>query len=516
MVSPNKNTNHFQSRVKALTSWGFRDNRDGFIDSHSLKQSEELFKKISQQGINFSLYNDIPVQSSEIFPVIDDFKDCEVDQCLLDNLLKFGYKRPTPVQRYAIPISLMRKDLIACAQTGSGKTAAYLYPLIAKMMQDGPPPTGPTFVPRPLAVILAPTRELATQIHQESLKLTFLTGIISLCCYGGTPIDLQIASIHKGIDLLIGTPGRIIDLLGRQCLDISIVRYMVLDEADRMLDMGFEPQLIRILEFIHKKERETVMCSATFPLQIQNIAKKYLRDYVFLSVGKVGSTTENIHQQVHLVNYKEKLPLLMNLLRPIEEKVLSNFYVVFVEKKASAEALKQNLCRAGLSANSIHGDKNQFERERSLNDFRNGKCMILVATDVASRGLDIPNVQYVVIYDLPGCIDQYIHRIGRTGRIGNKGTAIVLIEDLSKPIIPDLVKTLKESNQTVPDWLHGTSHPLLGNSHNFQKSSYEDRRKHAEKFNNTSNDAMDWTSEAVSLRTDKENKPNDPWGQSWD
>ena len=453
MSTPTKNPNRIQTknREKALSPWGSRDDRDGYLDYDILNQTEKFFQIKSEQGINFAKYNYIPVQVSEEHPIIQDFRDCEVEVYLLENLLKFGYVRPTPVQRYAIPISLFRKDLMACAQTGSGKTAAYLYPLVAKMLQDGPPPLNESFANRPVSLILAPTRELAIQIYQETLKFVYKTGIICICAYGGTPIEIQAMNIKKGIDILIGTPGRIIDLLERKHLDISIVRYLVLDEADRMLDMGFQPQVIKILEFIKKKERETVMFSATFPDEIQMIAKKYLRDYVFLRIGKVGSTTDSIVQQLHLVNYREKERFLLSSLKSISGKVLSNFYLVFVEKKISTEILKNYLRSEGLACDSIHGDKVQYERERSLKEFKEGNLSILIATDVASRGLDIRNVQYVVIYDLPYNIDQYIHRIGRTGRIGNKGNAIVFVDDLNKPIILQLRKLLEDSNQEIPD-----------------------------------------------------------------
>ena len=283
-----------------------------------------MFSSFCQQGINFSKYENIPVVVSEQFATISNFEDCDVDPCLLQNLQRFGYSIPTPVQRYAIPISLFRKDLMACAQTGSGKTAAYLYPLVAKMLQDGPPPSTPAYESRPVAMILAPTRELAIQIHEEALKFAYKTGIVCLCVYGGQPIELQAVNVRKGIDILVGTPGRIIDLVERRVLNLQIIRYLVLDEADRMLDMGFEPQVIKILEFIKKKERETVLCSATFPLEIQEIARKYLKDFVFLSVGKVGSTTDNIVQELHFVNYYEKNRTLASTLENIQGRILSN------------------------------------------------------------------------------------------------------------------------------------------------------------------------------------------------
>lgn len=444
-------------REKALTNWGIRDSRDGFLDNYQKSEAESLFEEKSEQGINFSKYSNIPVSVSEEMPVINSFEDCEIDQILLENLKKFGYTQPTPIQRYAIPISLFRKDLMACAETGSGKTISYLYPLIAKMLQDGPPPSSEVYSSRPVAMIIVPTRELAHQIQQEAIKLTYKTGIISFCAYGGVPVDVQVRQLNKGVDILIGTPGRIIDLANHDYLQLQIVRYLILDEADRMLDMGFEPQLIKILEFIKKKERETIMCSATFPHEVKQIAMKYLRDYVFLSVGRVGSTTENIVQKLYQVDSRDKKNQLLTVLSENLCKTLSNFYIVFVDTKSCAEFLTNFLNQKGMQANSIHGDKKQFERERNLNDFKNGKCHILVATDVASRGLDIPGVELVVIYDMPNNIENYVHRIGRTGRIGNKGLAAVFIDDISKPVIKEINSLLKECKQVVPEWLTSPS-----------------------------------------------------------
>ncbi|OMJ95752.1 hypothetical protein SteCoe_829 [Stentor coeruleus] len=450
-------------REKALTSWGTRDNRDGFLDPHQKSEAEFFFEEKSEQGINFSKYSNIPVRVSEDFPVINSFEDCEIDPILLENLKRFGYTDPTPIQRYAIPISLFRKDLMACAETGSGKTIAYLYPLIAKMLQDGPPPSSEIYSSRPVAIILVPTRELAHQIQQEAIKLTYKTGIISFCAYGGVPVDAQVKQLNKGVDILIGTPGRIIDLATHDYLQLQIVRYLILDEADRMLDMGFEPQLIKILEFIKKKERETIMCSATFPQEIKQIAMKYLRDFVILSVGRVGSTTENIVQKIYKVESRDKKLHLLEVLSENPCKTLSNFYVVFVDTKSCAEFITSFLNQKGMQANSIHGDKKQFERERNLNQFKNGKCHILVATDVASRGLDIPGVELVIIYDMPNNIENYVHRIGRTGRIGNKGIAAVFIDDTSKPIIKEICTLLKECKQAVPEWLSNPSSDLMMN-----------------------------------------------------
>ena len=314
------------SRDKGVTEWANRDNRNGYIDPETVKYIQKLFLDTHNNGINFEKYYEIPIQiSDQSIPQMNEFSDCEVHPALLLNLKKFGYHKPTPVQQYAIPVSLLRRDLMACAQTGSGKTAAYLYPLVAKMLQDGPPPDVIKNDARPLALILAPTRELTVQIYEETLKFCFNTGIRAVVVYGGAPIQGQDNSLRQGADIIIATPGRLIDFIERNVINLYITRYLILDEADRMLDMGFEPQLIRILTAIKKVDRETIMCSATFPGSIQQIAKKYLIDYVYLTVGKVGSTTENITQKLYLCNSSGKEDFLVTLLIELKGQILSNF-----------------------------------------------------------------------------------------------------------------------------------------------------------------------------------------------
>lgn len=436
--------------MRGTTEWATRDGRNGYIDQVTQKAISKLFENHHKNGINFEKYFDIPMEISEDgIPQMLNFSDCEVHPELLKNLQKFDYHKPTPVQQYAIPVSLLRRDLMACAQTGSGKTAAYLYPLVAKMLQDGPPPPVSQRTARPVSLILAPTRELSVQIYEEALKFTYMTGIRVVVVYGGAPVGEQERKLVDGADLIIATPGRLIDFIDRQVINLYLVRYLILDEADRMLDMGFEPQLIKVLTAIKKVDRETIMCSATFPQEIQNIARKYLRDFVKLSVGRVGSTTENITQKLFLVRHREKEDFLISLLCELQGQIL-----IFVEKKITANDLTAYLNRQGVKCACIHGDRVQAEREKALNDFKNSYTKILIATDVASRGLDIPNVAYVIIYDLPSSIDSYVHRIGRTGRIGNTGIALTLVEDRPVPVLSDLLTVLKESHQEIPQWFY--------------------------------------------------------------
>ena len=314
------------SGEKAITDWSYRDERNGYVDQETSKYIQKLFQNIHNNGINFEKYFDIPITiSDKSVPQLFEFSDCEVHPILLNNLSLFGYNKPTPVQQYVIPVSLLRKDLMACAQTGSGKTAAYLYPLIAKMLQDGPPPPVNSRDARPLALILAPTRELAIQIYEETLKFTYLSGVRVVVVYGGASMNLQQQQLLQGADIIIATPGRLIDFIERKVINLYITRYLILDEADRMLDMGFEPQIIKVLTAIKKIDRETIMCSATFPNEIQKIAKKYLREYIYLTIGRVGSTTENINQKLYLVNHYNKEDFLLTLIPDIDGQILSNF-----------------------------------------------------------------------------------------------------------------------------------------------------------------------------------------------
>ncbi|RCN50316.1 hypothetical protein ANCCAN_03538 [Ancylostoma caninum] len=343
---------------------------------------KQLFNNMNS-GINFDNYESIPVDvSGENTPdPITAFSDAKMHEWIQQNVDKSGYKKPTPVQKYSIPTLLGNRDLMSCAQTGSGKTAAFLLPIIHHILVNGPEAIRPGY---------------------------------------------------------IGLAG---------------CRYLVLDEADRMLDMGFEPQIRKIVSqgMPPKTERITAMFSATFPKQIQTLAQDFLKpNYVFLAVGRVGSTSENIDQQILLVEEFDKRKMLLNILSREEN---ASLVLVFVETKRGANELAYALQRQQINAVAIHGDLKQFERERNLELFRNGANPVLVATAVAARGLDIPNVRHVVNYDLPGDIDEYVHRIGRTGRCGNTGRATSFFTEKNRALARDLSQLLSEANKEVPDFL---------------------------------------------------------------
>jgi len=436
-------------------SWQRQDPPDPSLEA-------ELFSGMNS-GINFDKYEEIPVEATgENCPApISSFADLELHDWIQENIKKSGYDRPTPVQKYSIPTLNSRRDLMSCAQTGSGKTAAFLVPVINQILKSGPAcvrkaevrPNGRT-CQFPLALIISPTRELSLQIYNESRKFAYRTPVTSALLYGGREnYRDQINKLRLGVHILIATPGRLIDVIQHGYIALDECRFLVLDEADRMLDMGFEPQIRQIVELNGmppKGERVTAMFSATFPKEIQMLAQDFLMpDYVFLAVGRVGSTSENITQEIVWVEEPNKRHVLRDLLDANDPNALT---LIFVETKRGASGLAETLCRDGYNVVAIHGDLKQVEREMHLESFRSGRSPILVATAVAARGLDIPNVKYVINYDLPNDIDEYVHRIGRTGRVGNTGFAKSFLNEKNRNIARDLAELLVEANQEIPDW----------------------------------------------------------------
>jgi ATP-dependent RNA helicase DDX3X len=301
--------------------------------------------------------------------------------------------------------------------------------------------------------VLSPTRELSSQIYDEARKFTYQTGLRCVVVYGGAPVVNQLRDMERGCDILVATPGRLSDLIERGKVSLEQVHYLALDEADRMLDMGFEPQIRRIVEgenMPRTGERQTLLFSATFPKEIQRLAADFLANYVFLAVGRVGSSTDLIVQHIEYVAANDKRQTLLDLVGTVEGLTL-----VFVETKRGADALEDYLIRNGFAATSIHGDRSQAEREMALRNFRSGRTPILVATDVAARGLDIPHVTHVINFDLPTDIDDYVHRIGRTGRAGKKGLATAFFSEKDTGLAKGLAELLTETNQEVPGWLQG-------------------------------------------------------------
>ncbi|XP_056006194.1 ATP-dependent RNA helicase DDX3X-like isoform X2 [Ostrea edulis] len=429
---------------------------------------EELFGT-GNTGINFDKYEDIPVEATgENAPKnIESFEDCSLGEIIRNNIVLSRYSKPTPVQKHAIPIVLNKRDLMACAQTGSGKTAAFLVPVLNRVYENGPEESSNVASSRqygrrkqyPLALILAPTRELAYQIFDEARKFAYRSRVRPCVVYGGADIGAQMRDLDRGCHLLVATPGRLVDMLERGKIGLEHCKFLVLDEADRMLDMGFEPQIRRIVEKDNMPPcgiRQTLMFSATFPKEIQMLARDFLDNYIFLAVGRVGSTSENITQKVVWVEEMEKRSFLLDLLNAAAGP--DSLTLVFVETKKGADSLEDFLIREGYPATSIHGDRSQKEREEALRLFRSGDRPIIVATAVAARGLDIQNVRHVVNFDLPSDIEEYVHRIGRTGRVGNLGLATSFFNEKNKNIVRDLMDLLVEAHQEVPSWLESMAY----------------------------------------------------------
>ncbi|CAH1986753.1 unnamed protein product [Acanthoscelides obtectus] len=420
---------------------------------------QELFGT-GNTGINFSKYEDIPVEATgeKVPDHITSFEEVQLTELIRANISLARYDSPTPVQKYAIPIIIGKRDVMACAQTGSGKTAAFLVPILNQMFEGGPPNIQHGRSRRkqyPLGLVLAPTRELATQIYDESKKFAYRSRVRPCVVYGGAHIGDQMRDLDRGCHLLVATPGRLLDMIDRGRIGLDYCRYLVLDEADRMLDMGFEVQIRRIVEketMPKTGDRQTLMFSATFPSPIQMLARDFLENYIFLAVGRVGSTSENITQKVVWVEEHDKRSFLLDLQPSAESLTL-----VFVETKKGADSLEEFLHNEGYPVTSIHGDRTQREREDALRQFRSGNTPILVATAVAARGLDIPHVKHVINFDLPSDIEEYVHRIGRTGRMGNLGLATSFFNDRNRNLAGGLLDLLIEAKQEFPSWLESVA-----------------------------------------------------------
>ncbi|XP_037460886.1 DEAD-box ATP-dependent RNA helicase 52A-like [Triticum dicoccoides] len=378
---------------------------------------------------------------------------------------------------------------MACAQTGSGKTAAFCLPVVSGLVAAAAAEGGPggeggrgdrdaydydyRRTARPLALVLAPTRELAAQINEEAKKFAHKTGLKVKVAYGGTSIVQQLRDIEKGADILVATPGRLVDMIERGKISLEAIKYLIMDEADRMLDMGFEPQIRKIVDGMgmpRKSVRQTMLFSATFPPEIQRLASDFLSKYIFITVGRVGSSTDLITQQVEFVTHDEKRTYLIDLLQKqsftsSDGKPQQPLTLVFVETKREADSLRYWLYNKGFPATAIHGDRTQEERESALRSFKSGLTPVMVATDVVARGLDVPNVAHVINYDLPKSIEDYVHRIGRTGRAGNAGSATAFFTESNHPIAKGLLELMTEAKQNVPPWLEDyAGKPFYGGS----------------------------------------------------
>lgn len=443
---------------------GERDGSDlpkteNYIPPDISTDEKSLFENGVQQGINFDKYDDIDVcVSGENVPeMIESFDEAGLRKHILTNIKKSKYSKPTPVQKYALPIIMSGRDLMACAQTGSGKTAAFVVPIVNTLLERPRELKTTSSHCEPQVIVISPTRELTIQIYEQVLKFSAGTVLKSVVAYGGTSVSHQGNRISAGCDIIVATPGRLLDFLRRGRIVLSSIRYLVLDEADRMLDMGFLSDIENIVDhetMVPTGERQTLMFSATFPDEVQRLAARFLNDYLFLAVGIVGGACSDVEQKFFEVTKYKKREMLKELMEKESAAGTQRGTLVFVEMKRTADFIAAFLSENNYPTTSIHGDRLQREREEALRDFRSGNMSILVATAVAARGLDIRNVTHVVNYDMPKGIDEYVHRIGRTGRVGNRGRATSFFDsNVDGPLVTDLVKILKQAGQPVPDWL---------------------------------------------------------------
>ncbi|MCH2334736.1 MAG: DEAD/DEAH box helicase [Pseudomonadales bacterium] len=342
-----------------------------------------------------------------------------VSSAFLSALQDIGYKQPTPIQSKSVALLLDGHDLMGVAQTGTGKTAAFALPLLQRLDQANEPAR-----PRqPKSLILAPTRELALQIHTELENFAKNTSLRSTVIFGGVGQNPQVRQLQKGVDVLVATPGRLLDLVGQGYVDLSMICVLVLDEADRLLDMGFIPDVKRIVQQT-PKSRQSLLFSATMSKGVSQLARNMLRDPIRVDVSPKQPTVKKIDQRVIMVENPDKLEVLQTLLH---DESLSRA-IVFTRTKHGANKVAKKLCAAGVSADAIHGNKSQSARQRALADFKKGRTWVLVATDIAARGLDIEGVSHVINFELPHEPEGYVHRIGRTGRAGASGVAWSLVD----------------------------------------------------------------------------------------
>ena len=362
------------------------------------------------------------------------FKELNLIEPILRALSQEGYERPTPIQEQAIPAVLDRRDLLGCAQTGTGKTAAFTVPILQIMQEE----TDTSQPKRPIrTLILTPTRELAIQIGESILAYGRHLKPKSLVIFGGVSQAPQVEGLRKGVDILVATPGRLLDLMGQGFIKLADIRWFVLDEADRMLDMGFIHDVKRIIAQLPAK-RQTLFFSATMPPEIQSLASNLLHDPVRVEVTPVSSTAETVSQALYHVDKRNKTRLLLHLLNDSSIQSL----LVFSRTKHGANKIAKDLVKAGVSAEAIHGNKSQNARQQALQNFKNRKTRVLVATDIAARGIDIDDLSHVANYDLPNVPETYVHRIGRTGRAGASGKAFSFCDAEEREFLRDIQKLI--------------------------------------------------------------------------
>ncbi|XP_071965095.1 probable ATP-dependent RNA helicase DDX43 [Antedon mediterranea] len=410
------------------------------MSQHEVEEFRRQNNKIQVQDLSEEGDRHIPNPIRTFEEAFGDYDE------ILDELKKQKFTKPSPIQCQGWPIALKGHDLIGIAQTGSGKTIAFLLPALLHIEVQPVPRVERT---GPSVLVLSPTRELAIQIHSEVIKYHY-KGIKSVCIYGGGNRREQIGIVKKGVEIVIATPGRLNDLISNGIIDVSSVTFLVLDEADRMLDLGFEPQIMKILLDV-RPDRQTMMTSATWPDGVRRLANNYMKDPMQVYVGSLDlAACHSVTQLIEVLDEEDKRSRLLDFFEAMTEveKVL-----VFVGRKVTADHLSSDLSLQGIQVQCIHGGREQEDREQALEDFKTGYVKILIATDVASRGIDIKDITYVLNYDCPSHIEEYVHRVGRTGRAGRTGTALTFMTRRDWRWAGDIINIMQEANQEIPDEL---------------------------------------------------------------
>lgn len=371
------------------------------------------------------------------------FKKLEIIDPILQALQQEGYTNPTPIQQEAIPIVLKGRDLLGCAQTGTGKTAAFAIPILQLLKAQPHAPKGHKVI---RSLILTPTRELAVQIGDSFAAYGRHTGLKHTVIFGGVSQFHQVEALKKGVDILIATPGRLLDLMNQRFVDLQSIKIFVLDEADRMLDMGFINDINKVIARI-PKQRQTLFFSATMPKEIRKLADSILFEPVYVEVTPPSSTVDAIKQSVYFVSKNDKPSLLLHLLK---DKAISRV-LVFTRTKHGADKVTRILAKAGIKSAAIHGNKSQNARQSALNQFKDGGLRVLVATDIAARGIDVDNLTHVINFELPNVPETYVHRIGRTGRAGLSGQAVSFCDGEEKAYLKDIQKTIGKQLPVVEE-----------------------------------------------------------------
>lgn len=406
----------------------------------------EMFASIPEGDVSMQAYEgaEVRVEGGTIAPITE-FPQCGLQNEILANIAELGYKSPSNVQKYSIPYVLSGQDVLVTAPTGSGKTAAYMLPVLSSILERKFRGRGPS------VVVLAPVRELAQQIEVATNKYLKGTGMRTVCVFGGAAMGDQLRQLRYSCDVLVATPGRLIDILDRGLLVLADTQVLIMDEADKMLDMGFEPQIDQIInqfDMPNTESRQTLLFSATFPREVQNLARRYMRpDVSRIAVG-LQDAPKLIEQRFMYCPERSKLSSLLEIIGDIDGQIL-----IFAERKASVDRIEDYLYDQGCRVVAIHGDRDMEMRTAAMRGFSSGKAQIMVATDVAARGLDIPSVAHVINLDLPTDLDSYIHRIGRTGRAGHTGVATSFWNENNAPFLQQLCQHFRKNHQAIPEEL---------------------------------------------------------------